>query len=332
MIDDITNLTDKEIYYQFHQSKMDSFLEQLVKIPSLIIGFVSTYLILSLMHGNQALTYLLRGLSIFHYIQTLEAGINEIFNGFSLQNLIDILIVENIADIIIVIYFIVIYVALLNARKQIKYEDEDSKKFKIYLIKSFKEGSLVFPLLIMIVFPNLLQIIIPGFIAIIILVELILPFALLGELLSVSVSSVKKNIYAITHYKFNNIGERASILSSIYSKLSKIIITIIEMLIFPLTVAFIISTNLLNFLSLIYYHFLWDNPNSEIANSIWPIIIEIGNSYSNSIINESSVIYLYTFTILVITSLIYLVIRNVFKNLVNYVIDNYLLGFNKQLT
>ncbi|UCG04054.1 MAG: hypothetical protein JSW11_08715 [Candidatus Heimdallarchaeota archaeon] len=268
--------------------RKEQFFLQSVTIIFFLVGLFCTYTLLIIAYGDEALV--------------------KFFKGISVQNLIDIIIDLNVTELLVMFYFLLLFGVLFSINNFFKVKflsprlNERQQSVIDIMIKYFREGSFTLPFIIMVVFPLMLQVILPGLINIVAIVEILIPFIIIGELYHISEESLK------SFYKNKDYFRREPRLMLEY---------IAGMLLaFPLGVYILIETGLIRFFNLVHYTFLWPNPNSPIALSFWEIInslISVNNivsSFFDSSLNHVVVKYfVVAFIFLVITSKLYLIFK-----------------------
>ncbi|MFX0182396.1 MAG: hypothetical protein ACFE95_04860 [Candidatus Hodarchaeota archaeon] len=271
-------------------TRKERILEQGIKILFLVLGIALTYIILILNYQDEALV--------------------KFFKGISVQNLIDIIIEVNLSELLILIYYIVLFGILIIINDILKvrflFPHLNPKKQSIVssAIGSFREGSFTIPVVIMIGFPLLLQIILPLMINIVVVVELLVPFIIMGELYYIFQMSLKKII--------QNREEIINNPSHLLSYLAGLVLS------FPLGVYFFLETGLAKFFNVIHYNFMWENPDSSIAIMFWEMvnniisILSFNNTSINSIFEEIKY-FIVAFIVLLIMSNIYLFLKQFLK-------------------
>ena len=271
-------------------SRMERIQEQGIKLIFLALGIGMTYIVLLINYQDQAVI--------------------KLFKGISVQNLFDIIVEVNISELLILIYFIILFLILLIINGVIKVRflfphlNPRMQSIVSNAIGSFREGSVSVPIIIMIGFPLLLQTILPLLIYIVVVLELLFPFAIMGELYYIFQFNLKKI--------FQNRIELSKKPQAIIGYLTGVIFS------FPLGIFLVIETGLAKFLSVIHYNFMWENPDSSIAIMFWGIINDIlsilsfNNTLISSIFSEMKY-FVIAFIILVITSIIYQYLKRFFK-------------------
>ena len=289
--EEISDIT-ADVLIQAKKPKSEIIVLQSVKILFLILGIFFTYTVLIFAYGDEALVKFLKGISI--------------------KNFIEILIELNITELVVWIYFVVLFVVLFYVNNNVK----QKKLFPHLNIKQqeivsgaigyFREGSFTLPFVIMVVFPMVLQVILPALIDIVAVIELLIPFILIGELYHISEENLKR--------LFKNQNQIKQKPQLILERLIGVILT------FPLCVFILMESGLDRFLNLVHYLFLWSNPRSPIALAFWDVLnnlISI-NPFITSFFELSigSVVlkyYIVTFVILIITSKLYLFLKQIIR-------------------
>lgn len=226
------------------KTRKELFVQQVTTILFFLLGLLCTYILLIVAYGDEALV--------------------KFFKGISVQNLIDIIIDMNITELLVWLYFVVLFTVLFFVNNFIKEKylfprfNENHQSLIDIMIRYFREGSFTLPFVIMVVFPLMLQVILPGLINIVAIVEILLPFIIIGELYYISEENVK-NFYR-NRIRFRKeprllIEHAAGIL-----------------LAFPLGIYILIETGLIRFFNLVHYTLLWPNPDSYVASSFWEIL------------------------------------------------------------
>ncbi|MHA2224100.1 MAG: hypothetical protein ACXAC8_02775 [Candidatus Hodarchaeales archaeon] len=275
-------------------TKREALQNQVIQFLFLFIGLGFTLMILVIAYGDLALLFILKGISI--------------------ENLRNIIIELNLQELFSWFYFIILYFILYFIEKLLlknflihRLSDRHKSIFSISL-KSFKEGSLMFPFVIMIAFPMILQIVLPILINSIVIVELTLPFILLGELYRISEENLKK--FFIQNQR----------------KLGSLLLISV----FPLSVLILIQTDLVYFLNLVYYNFLWPNSESIIAAFFWNAIntffsiISFNNAWLFSFYDNIKLLVV-SLILLAICSKLYLILKHIIGKYSIQQIDKYIM-------
>ncbi len=289
---DETSEITPDTSHQVKQPKKEIIILQSVKILFLILGVFFTYTILIIAYGDEALVKFLKGISI--------------------KNFIEILTDLNLTELIVWIYFVVLfgvfyYINNIGKQKLI-FPHLNIKQQTIVsgAIRYFREGSFTLPFVVMVVFPMVLQVILPGLIDIVAVVELLIPFIFIGELYRISEENLKK--------LFKNQDGIKQGPRLILERLIGVVLA------FPLIVFILMESGLDRFLNLVHYLFLWPNPRSPIALAFWDVlnsVISINTFISSFFeISIGSVVlkyYIVTFVMLVITSKLYLILKRIIR-------------------
>jgi hypothetical protein len=261
----------------------ETFQNQLIKLCSLFAGFGFTLFVLMIVYGDQAVIFILKGIS--------------------LQNLVTIFQELNFAELFSWFYFLFLFGLFFFVNRVLMDNYPNShlsaKQQSVFstTLDSFKEGSLTFPFVVMIVFPLILQVILPAVINVIVLVELFLPFILIGELYRISEDHLIESI--------NRMRNERSL---------RLNFQIILVLTFPLGIFVIVGTGLISFLNFVHYNLLWENPESTIALLFWDIMNALFSllSFNNVLLGsifENLKFYIVALISLAIFSKIYLILK-----------------------
>jgi len=264
--------------------KREIFQIQLIKLISILAGLGFTLFVLMIAYGDQAVIFILKGISLQNLIRIFEnLDFFELFSYFYF----------------LIIFFFLIFVKRVFLKEKLVLQLSDKQHSIISnAIDSFKEGSLNYPVVIMIIFPLLLQVILPMIVNIIVFVEIFLPFILIGELYQTSENHLIRFIDQI-----------------INKRKFRVNIPVILILVFPLGIFVILETGLISFFNLVHYNLLWENPDSFIALKFWSIInsffsvLSFNNLWLLSIYTEFKY-YLVTFIVLAFISKFYLFVKN----------------------
>ncbi len=283
-IDNSDNLTGKERQLKYY----------ILYIFFFLIGIGLTYVILLSLYGGQATAQFLKGISI--------------------QNLINMIIERNISELIFLLYFFVLIGALLFIdrvlMKKFLFKLNPKQQSLISVVfRSFREGSFTLPVVIMIGSPMLLQVILPLVVVIIALIELLLPFIILGELYSVSerslIMSIKNRGFYTGTYDNASVGNKSS------PTLLGYFLMIVTILVFPLMVFLVIESGLDRFLHLIYFLISFISTQIEFAFSFF-----------------HEVIYFFVaFFVLILISKLYLFLKGFTKIQIIRLVENYVLKY-----
>lgn len=264
---------------------------------SLILGFLITYLVI--------------------YAINSEDTLKVIFKGISIPVLFNTLISFNISEMVLWIYFLLLFLLILSLNyifknMEGKYQNHYPEKF-LHFLKIFSEGSLILPLFLMVAFPFLVQSALPIIIYGVLMIEILIPFAITAKLLQTSIEN-SKNLF------FNK-------------KLSLLDLQFIALiLLYPLFIYFMIYAHLDIFYSLVHYHFLWNNPDSVIATNWWQMLqplvsfFEFGNN-DLAVFAKNVVTFLNSLIILTILSIFYLVFEQLILRLVGFLIKKWVLPY-----
>ena len=283
-IDNSDNLTGKERQLKYY----------ILYIFFFLIGIGLTYVILLSLYGGQATAQFLKGISI--------------------QNLINMIIERNISELIFLLYFFVLIGALLFIdrvlMKKFLFKLNPKQQSLISVVfRSFREGSFTLPVVIMIGSPMLLQVILPLVVVIIALIELLLPFIILGELYSVSERSLIMSIKNRGFY--TGTYDNASVENKSSPTLLGYFLMIVTILVFPLMVFLVIESGLDRFLHLIYFLISFISTQIEFAFSFF-----------------HEVIYFFVaFFVLILISKLYLFLKGFTKIQIIRLVENYVLKY-----
>ncbi|WP_455141404.1 hypothetical protein [Candidatus Hodarchaeum mangrovi] len=264
--------------------RKEIFQIQLIKLISILTGLGFTLFVLMIAYGDQAVIFILKGISLQNLVQIFEnLDFFELFSYFYF----------------LILFFFLIFIkrVILEEKLIIQFSDKQ-RSILSNAFDSFKEGSLNYPVVIMIIFPLLLQVILPMIVNIIVFVELFLPFILIGELYQTS----EKHLIAFV--KQIRIKQNFSVT-----------IPAILILAFPIGIFVILETGLISFFNLVHYNFLWENPDSFVALAFWGLInsflsiVSFNNIWLLSIYTEFKY-YFITFFILAFISKFYLLVKH----------------------
>lgn len=284
-IDNSDNLTGKERQLKYY----------ILYIFFFLIGIGLTYVILLSLYGGQATAQFLKGISI--------------------QNLINMIIERNISELVFLLYFLVLIGALLFIDRVLmkklllqKLNPEQQSVISV-AFRSFREGSFTLPVVIMIGSPMLLQVILPLVVVFIALIELLLPFIILGELYNVSerslIMSIKNRGFYTGTYDNASVGNKSS------PTLLGYFLMIVTILVFPLMVFLVIESGLDRFLHLIYFLISFISTQIEFVFSFF-----------------HEVIYFFvTFFVLTLVSKLYLFLKGFTKIQIIRLVENYVLKY-----
>jgi hypothetical protein len=242
-----------------------------------------------------------------------ELAFTELLKGFSVQSVFDSITTNQIAELVIWFYYFFLIITLFFIPRFmynfITGFSKDSQIFIKEMVSSFREGAIIIPLIVTIGFSLLMQLILPTLIGLVVLVEILIPIIFLSVFFNLSMKYLS---LAIKEYKSDG-------------KLSYIVRNIIIALItFPLIVFIFVSTDLDVFLTLIHYNFLWENPQSQIALTIWDginTLIELFSFNIESILNFLNMIKYYVVTLIVLG--IIAVIYNYTKKILKILSTNF---------
>ncbi|MFW9780451.1 MAG: hypothetical protein ACFFE8_16540 [Candidatus Heimdallarchaeota archaeon] len=310
-------------------SRREHTLRTGISILLFLLGIYLTFLVLESLYGDNATSQLLKGISIL--------------------NLIDIILETNLAELIILIYFLVLIGILLLLDKVLIGKGlKDLLSLKqsssaTLFIHAFREGSFTIPVLIMIGSPTLLQVILPAVVVFIAVVELLFPFAILGEIYNVSEENLLKLVSEIPFFRKNSSQdihiEKQTITSRNTTESSRFrgrelldyVIMIVYILIFPIVVAILLVSGMDRFLNLIYFNLLWENTESS-SQIHWIIINGLINLISFNIDFLSTFLldikyFVLTAIVLVLTSKIYFIVKNISGTRIMSIIENNILRY-----
>jgi hypothetical protein len=331
-------------------------LEKASTILAFLLGIALTVVIFDALYGELAFT--------------------QLFKGLSIQNTIDTIVTLNISELIIFLYFIVLFIVSFVAKKisiialtsiKERQKPETSNWFLFHrlqsiisnVINSFREGSLIIPVVVMVFSSLTLQIILPVLIYSVVIVLLVLPFAIIGELYSFSKESLKSMITSIKDLFSSSKESNDKIINyekgkPKIRKLLSLVGSIIGVVcVYPIAVFLIVDSGLDNFLNLVHYNLLWENPDSPIALMFWDFVnpnkyidylIVINNSdyylfalvdipfldvmldFWNSFFMENKY-FLVTLIILIVTSQLYLFTKRIIKERSMRLLEKYALTY-----
>jgi hypothetical protein len=187
-----------------------------------------------------------------------DLAFTELLKGFSVQDVFDSITTNQIVELVIWFYYFFLIIALFFIPRFlynfITGFSKDTQIFIKEMVSSFREGAIIIPLIVTIGFSLLMQLILPTLIGLVVLVEILIPIIFLSVFFNLSMKYLS---LAIKEYKSN--GKLSYILRNL----------IIALITFPLIVLIVVETDLGVFLTLIHYNFLWENPQSQIALTLW---------------------------------------------------------------
>lgn len=343
---------------QYKPSQIHRIILQILSINIFIFGFIFTYSIFIIAYGTEALTKLLKGISVLNLITLIQ----------------DV----NITELVIWTYLLGLFIILFLLMKRLKQPNKYQETFtleQIYLtsmVGAFREGSVTLPLFIMIAVPFLLQVLLPGLVIIVAFVELLIPILLVGEIYKLSkanlISTSKNSMFIkqnsnefikeiskfVDHQKEYiktlKVPETSNFMQMIHKliiyikiirtiiltpliiaymiiiKILLIIYLVLVILLFPFFVFLLIDTDLGRFLNLIHYNFMWENPDSDIALTFWNILNDLFFQNIFSFL-DSNKFFIVGFIILVCVSEIYIVVKRSSKTLISEQLEKYVLSY-----